>query len=74
MRTIFATTFALAVAITAGLCGCAENPFLSSGPSPRVEDCAQLRQATPTEYYCDGKTYTSVQLSDIRNGVAPLSK
>lgn len=44
--------------------------LLSSGPSPRVEDCAQIRQATPTQYYCDGKVYTSVQLSNLRHGVA----
>lgn len=44
--------------------------LLSSGPSPRVEDCAQIRQATPTQYYCGGKVYTSVQLTDIRHGVA----
>jgi hypothetical protein len=44
--------------------------LLSSGPSPRVEDCAQIRQATPTEYFCDGKLYTSVQLTELRHGVA----
>lgn len=42
--------------------------LLSSGPQPRVEDCAQIRQATPTQYYCDGKVYTSVQLTDLRDG------
>jgi len=53
----------------AALSGCAwRNPILSYGPYPRVEDCAQIRQATPTEYVCDGKTYTAVQLSGIRNG------
>jgi hypothetical protein len=51
------------------LAGCAmENPILSSGPYPRVEDCMLLQQATPTKYVCNGKTYTSVQLSDIRQG------
>jgi hypothetical protein len=53
------------------LTGCgASNPFplLSSGPSPRVEDCMLLQQATPTKFVCGGKTYTAVQLSDIRNG------
>jgi hypothetical protein len=55
------------------LCGCAENPFLQSGPEPRVASCALIRQATPNLYYCDGKTYTAVQLSDIRNGVAPAA-
>jgi hypothetical protein len=53
------------------LAGCgASNPFplLSSGPSPRVEDCMLLQQATPTRFVCGGKIYTAVQLADIRNG------
>jgi hypothetical protein len=58
--------------ILLALCGCAgRNPFLSYGPEPRVEDCAQIQQATPTKYICDGKQYTSVQLTDIRNGTTP---
>jgi hypothetical protein len=55
------------------LAGCGTgNPFplLSSGPSPRVEDCMLLQQATPTKFVCNGKTYTAVQLTDIRNGKA----
>jgi len=44
------------------------NPILSSGPSPRVEDCMLLQQATPTKYVCGGKTYTAVQLAEIRTG------
>jgi len=53
------------------LAGCAaSNPFplLSSGPSPRVEDCMLLQQATPTKFVCGGKIYTAVQLADIRKG------
>ncbi len=42
--------------------------FLSSGPSPRVEDCMLVQQSTPTKFACGGKTLTSVQLADIRNG------
>jgi hypothetical protein len=62
----------LGVAVSIG--GCAgRNPFLSYGPQPRVEDCAQIQQATPSKYICDGKQYTSVQLSDIRNGKSPTS-
>jgi hypothetical protein len=54
---------------TLALTGCgARNPFLSYGPSPRSEDCAQIQQATPTKYVCGGKVYTSVQLTAIRNG------
>ena len=50
--------------------GCANvnNRFLSSGPRPRVEDCAMIQQATPTRYVCDGKVYTSVQLDEISKG------
>jgi hypothetical protein len=44
------------------------NPVLSSGPHPRVEDCAMVQQATPTRYVCDGKIYTSVQLDEISKG------
>ena len=66
---ILATSFALLAA------GCAErNPFLSYGPHPRVEDCAQIQQATPTKYICDGKQFTSVQLSDIRDGKTAAPK
>jgi hypothetical protein len=57
-------------AVALSLSGCAgmTNPFLSSGPEPRVEDCAQIQQATPTRYVCDGKVYTSVQLDKIGKG------
>jgi hypothetical protein len=62
------------LAIAASIAGCAgRNPLLSYGPEPRVEDCAQIQQATPTKYICGSKQYTSVQLSDIRNGKAPTS-
>ena len=56
--------------------GCAgsEKLFLSSGPVPRVEDCALIQQATPTRYVCGGKTYTSVELTDIRNGKPDKAK
>ena len=62
-------------AIVGGLSGCAvQNPLLSYGPEPRAEDCALIRQATPSQYVCGGKTYTAVQLADIRNGKAPAAK
>ena len=62
------------LAIAASISGCAgRNPLLSYGPQPRVEDCAQIQQATPSKYVCDGKQYTSVQLSDIRNGKSSTS-
>src|SRR5271155_2025606 len=51
------------------IAGCAMgNPIMSSGPTPRSEDCAMIQQATPTKYVCNGKVYTSVQLADIRKG------
>jgi hypothetical protein len=51
------------------LSGCSfQNPIMSSGPTPRVEDCMLLQQATPAKFVCNGKTYTAVQLTDIRNG------
>ena len=56
-----------------GLTGCSasRNPFISEGPEPRVENCMLLQQATPAKFVCNGKTYTAVQLSDIRNGTVP---
>ena len=51
--------------------GCVMSNVLSSGAQPRVEDCALIQQATPAKFVCgDGKTYTAVQLSDIRTGTA----
>ena len=57
-----------ALALVCSACAGSSNPVLSSGPHPRVEDCAMVQQATPTRYVCDGKIYTSVQLDEIRNG------
>jgi len=59
------------------LSGCSfQNPIMSAGPTPRVEDCMLLQQATPAKFVCNGKTYTAVQLTDIRNGTttAPSAK
>jgi len=67
----YAALFAIVAPV---LAGCASNPFLSSGPEPRVEDCALIQQATPSRYVCGGKTYTAVQLSDIRTAKPPESK
>ena len=64
-----ATTLFFGALLLSG-CATAEKLFLSSGPAPRVEDCAEITKATPTRYVCNGKTYTSVQLTNIRNGVA----
>lgn len=52
------------------LSGCAGvKPLMSSGPSPRVEDCMMQQAATPTRFVCDGKTYTSVELADLRKNL-----
>jgi hypothetical protein len=63
---------ALALATAAfAIAGCADMSIMSSGPTPRAEDCALIRQATPAQFVCpDGKTYTAVQLADIRTGKA----
>ena len=59
--------------------GCASDLIMSSGPTPRVEDCMIVGQGTPAKFVCadgkdyfsaDGKSYTSLQLADIRNGKA----
>ena len=59
---------AMAMALSA--CAYGQLPFMSnlSAPTPRVEDCALIQQATPSRYVCGGKVYTAVQLTDIRNG------
>jgi len=65
------------LAAMAALAGCSgQNPIMSSGPRPRVEDCMLLQQATPARFVCNGKVYTAVQLSDIRNGnpMTPMPK
>jgi hypothetical protein len=62
-----------ALSCAAALSGCANasrNPFISVGPEPRVENCMLLQQATPARFVCNGKIYTAVQLTDIRNGTA----
>ncbi len=68
-RCLYRATTALFALLSAG-CADASNLFLSSGPTPRVEDCMTLQQATPTRYVCDGQTYTAVKLADIRKGTS----
>ena len=69
---------ALAV-VAIELVGCAgassfSNPFLSSGPQPRAEDCALIQQATPAKFVCNGKTYTAIQLMNNRLGQPQMAK
>src|SRR5579885_951685 len=54
MRKLDWLTCGLVVLLCAG-CSARDNPLLSSGPRPRVEDCALIQQATPTKYVCDGR-------------------
>lgn len=63
----------LAALSALALAGCSmANPVLSSSAAgPRVEDCALISQGTPSKFVCGGKTYTSIQLADIRNGKTP---
>jgi hypothetical protein len=68
-RLLRTTLLIIGLAAASTLAGCSgQNPILSSGPEPRVEDCMLLQQATPAKFVCNGKTYTAVQLTDIRNG------
>ena len=68
-----------ALSVLVLLSGCASDLIMSSGPTPRVEDCMIVGQGTPAKFVCadgkdyfsaDGKSYTSLQLADIRNGKA----
>jgi hypothetical protein len=65
-----------AVALAAAtLSGCSSNP-LADPPSkaPNVADCAIVSIGSPTKYACNGKTYTSFALTDLRQGNPPRPK
>jgi hypothetical protein len=71
VRSAVKTGAFIAFAISISACALTGNPpFMSntSAPTPRVEDCALIQQATPSRYVCGGKVYTAIQLTDIRNG------
>ncbi len=71
VRAAVKTAAFIAMAISISACAITGNPpFMSnmSAPTPRVEDCALIQQATPSRYVCNGKVYTAVQLTDVRNG------
>ncbi len=40
------------------------------GP-PRVENCGLIAISTPSQYECNGKKYTTLELADIRQGKTP---
>jgi hypothetical protein len=42
-----------------------EKPKLTT-PPPLVQDCGLVAISTPARYACNGKTYTSFQLTKIR--------
>jgi len=71
----FAASAIALIPMAANFAGCSfqSNPIMSSGPVPRVEDCMLLQQATPAKFVCNGKSYTAVQLTDIRNGTPPAA-
>jgi hypothetical protein len=64
-QNIFALCAIAGLAAHASACAFS-NAFVSSGPAPRVEDCALIQQATPSRWVCGGKVYTSVQLAEAR--------
>jgi hypothetical protein len=66
-QNIFALCALAGLAAHASACA-VSNAFVSSGPAPRVEDCALIQQATPSRWVCGGKVYTSVQLAEARTG------
>jgi hypothetical protein len=71
VRSAVKTAAFIAMAISISACAITGNPpFMSNlaAPSPRVEDCALIQQATPSRYVCNGKVYTAIQLTDVRNG------
>ena len=51
-----------------------EKPFFRNakmeGP-PRVENCGIIAISTPSQFECNGKKYTTVELADIRQGKPP---
>jgi hypothetical protein len=66
-----------ALALTLGGCSSIQPSLLpgasppqqtadSSQPPPRVQDCGILNNASPREFACRGKVYTSFQLAKLR--------
>jgi len=41
-----------------------------TGPPPAVADCTLTNSGSPNKYVCNGKTYTSFQLSKMRTDYA----
>jgi hypothetical protein len=69
MRTVPGGLFAriATVAVTIGLStsGCA-----SQSTPPRVENCGIVAVSSPTKYVCNGKVYTSFELTNLRRETA----
>ena len=38
-----------------------------AGPPPDIAECGMVSSGSPTRYVCNGKTYTSFQLSKMRD-------
>jgi hypothetical protein len=39
-------------------------------PIPRVQDCLSIKQATPSQFVCNGKVYTANELRKLREDAA----
>ncbi len=53
----------------AGGAAATEKPKLTTSP-PLVQNCGVVAISTPARFACNGKTYTSFQLTKIRNDYA----
>jgi hypothetical protein len=56
------TTVAIAIGLASG---CA-----SQSPPLRVENCGIVAVSSPTKYVCNGKVYTSFELTNLRQDIA----
>ena len=37
---------------------------------PRAQDCLSIKQATPSQFVCNGKVYTGLELRKLREEAA----
>lgn len=72
MNTLIRVAFAM---LTVGLAGCSSMPTMYStawgpdgdtGAPPLVQNCGIVGIGSPTKYACNGKVYTSFQLTKLR--------
>jgi hypothetical protein len=87
-RAFLAGLAACALLITLSGCAGSSMSWPTSDPAapamassgkrfPRAQDCICIKQATPTQFVCNGKVYTANDLRKMRedaaNGVSPSS-